>query len=748
MIIADFVAYLLFFTKLLLAVLGVIFLVSGLDDLFIDLYYWGWALYRKIFVMRKHRRLTEEELRGAPEKPIAIMIPAWDESAVIRRMLEVTLQTIDYANYHVFVGTYPNDAATAREVETVRERHANVHRIVCPKDGPTSKSDCLNWVYQGIRVFEKENAIRFEAIVMNDSEDIVHPLYLKLFNYLIPRKDMVQLPVFPLETKWSDFTSGHYMDEFAENHTKDLVVRERLSGFVPGAGVGCGFSRKALETMAEDDNGLIFNLDSLTEDYDLGFRLKRYNFREIFVRHAVDREVMRRSFWTGKSRRVKVKEYIAVREYFPSNFKASVRQKARWVIGISLQGWSHLGWSGSPATKYMLFRDRKGLVTNFATVLGYLVVSVVVGFWIIQWAFPDSYRYPSIVERGSWLWYVILANGFLLAVRLIQRTTCVGRFYGWRQALLCPPHQVWANIINFAAAGRAVYFFSRYLLTGKLISWDKTAHAFPSEEELSTFRRRLGDLLLEKRFITVQQLDEALRRQSECHRPLGSILVELKMVQEDDLLQILGTQLRISTREIDPYSTPLELLRLVPRELAVRYSVYPFELDTEGRLHLAVEQPLKADEKLSLENSLGMSVDLVLATKSDIAFAIRRGYERLTKNTSQVLFGEELLERGLISAEQLSSALKMQRRSYTRLGDILVEKGKLSPEQLTRAVSLYRPEEERLGEFLVNEEFVTMEDVEEALQEQRVRFRYLGRVLKKQGVFGEDFHQEPIYAVP
>ena len=51
-----------------------------------------------------------------------------------------------------------------------------------------------------------------------------------LFNYLVDRKDLIQLPVYPFERKWHDFTSAHYMDEFAELHGKDILVREALAG--------------------------------------------------------------------------------------------------------------------------------------------------------------------------------------------------------------------------------------------------------------------------------------------------------------------------------------------------------------------------------------------------------------------------------------------------------------------------------------------------------------------------------------
>jgi adsorption protein B len=242
MSLSGYVPHLFVFLKDLLWFVAVVFFLSGLDDWFNDLYYAVRSVYRWLFVLPKCHSLTEEQLLALAEQPVAIMIPAWQEAKVIRQMLENTIRILNYANYHISVGTYPNDPETRREMESVREHFDNVHRIVCPKDGPTNKTDFLNWIYQGIEVFEKEHHLQFAVFVMDDSEDLVHPLSLKLFNYLIPRKDMIQLVVLPLEPKRSKFTEGHYCDEFAEMHYKNLVVREFLSNSMSSAGVGCAFS--------------------------------------------------------------------------------------------------------------------------------------------------------------------------------------------------------------------------------------------------------------------------------------------------------------------------------------------------------------------------------------------------------------------------------------------------------------------------------------------------------------------------
>ena len=482
---SDAIAYLLVACQLLIAVVGVVFLVSGTDDLLIDICYLVRVLYKRLFVAPRYPALREQELRARPEQPIAVVIPAWQESSVIRQMLLNTRSRIDYTNYAIFVGTYPNDPATAREVDGLEEVGARVIRVTVPHDGPTNKADCLNWIYHAIRRYEAAEAVAFQIFVMQDCEDVIHPLCYRLFNYLIPRKDMVQLPVLSLERQWCEFTGSHYLDEFAQLHYKDLVVRELLDRSLPAAGVGVAFSRRALAAVADAHHGEVFSTKSLTEDYDFGFRLKRLGMRQIFVKFEVERDVFRSNAASGGTRRTRrVRELVGVREYFPATLRSAIRQKSRWVVGVAMQGWAHLGWSSDWRTNYMLYRDRKSLITNLASVAGYVVVAVVLGVWLMQWLWPDAYRFPPIVQRGSTLWYMLLVNFALLLFRVSQRAYCVWRLHGCPQAALSIPRMVWANFVNFAATVRAMRLYLRYLRTGQAIAWDKTDHTYPVLESI------------------------------------------------------------------------------------------------------------------------------------------------------------------------------------------------------------------------------------------------------------------------
>ncbi len=622
----PWMSYVLLVTWVLLVFVSIVFFLSGLDDFFVDLFYIFRSSYRRMFVLRKDSPLTEKQLTDAPEKPVAIMVPAWDEAAVIHRMLENNLRTLNYSRYHVFVGTYPNDAMTQRQVEVVRERYDNVHRIVCPKNGPTNKADCLNWIYQGILAFEKDRNVRFEIFVLADSGDVLHPLSLKLFNRLVARKDMIQLPVLPLEMKWNHFTAGHYADEFAENHSKDLIVREQLTGALPSAGVGCGFSRRALSLVARDNNNQLFNVDSLTADYEFGLRLGRYGFKQIFAKQVVRRLVSHRSLWSGRISQKTVRECIATRQYFPTRFWQAVRQKSRWMLGINLQGWGNLGWTGRLWSNYALARDRKAIISHQAILLGYLILLVIVAVWVVQKINPGGYKYPPLIEYGTWLWYLILIDIFFLFFRFVQRAFWVQRIYGWAQAVLSFPRLVWGNAINVAATSRALYFWIRSKQTGKPIEWDKTDHVYPSEELLRSYRRRLGDLLLERRFITVSQLERALDMQKENHRPLGAILLEQGWVSEDDLVAVLGVQFHLTTRKIDPALIPKEVIALVRPEVAEKYGVFPLEVTREGKLVLATENIIDAGRMAALEKLLGRPLEVCLSSRTDIASAMKSAY--------------------------------------------------------------------------------------------------------------------------
>lgn len=464
--------------RMLTTLVAVVIFISSLDDFVIDIIALARHLYRRIviFGLKGKRPLHEDALRQAPEKPIAVLVPAWQEAGIIERMLENACRRYEYESYAIFVGVYRNDPETRVSVENVSRHFPHLHIVDVPRSGPTSKADCLNILYAAATATTLDPP--FEIFVIHDAEDVVHPLELKLLNYLIPRKDMVQFPVIALERPIGDFTGGHYMDEFAENHAKDLPVREWLMQTVPSAGVGCGFSRRALAVVAHTRQNGPFNTRSLTEDYDLALTLKYLGFSQIFVRFAIER--------------AHGPEIVATREYFPNDLSAACRQKARWLLGIVFQSMAENGWRGPLRVKYALWRDRKGIVTALAAIIAYIIAATWTAFLLMSLLTNGRVAVPILATAGSLTWWLLILNALLLADRSLHRAFFTAQIYGWRQGVISIPRQIWGNIVNFLAALRALRLFIRHKASGRPLGWDKTSHAFPDAQQLAEWQRSSG----------------------------------------------------------------------------------------------------------------------------------------------------------------------------------------------------------------------------------------------------------------
>lgn len=469
-----------FFSALYIVIFNAVALtifISSVDDFILDCMYLARRVYRHLFIRPKFAKSSDTSLARLRKKQraLAICIPAWHEDAVIADMLTRAVRDLRYDNYKLFVGTYDNDLATRRAVERLRASEPGcAHRIRLVRhnaNGPTNKADCLNSIYNHI-LFEDDWA-RKEGIagfILHDAEDIIHPSELVVFNHLIDRADVIQLPVVPLARPLYDLIGGHYQDEFAESHTKDMVVREALGCGIPSAGVGCAFSADALAGLALLRGGKPFDARSVTEDYDVALDLCDMGYRGIFVRLPS---------LAGK------RSFVATQEYFPNRFQAAVRQKSRWLLGIALESWTKRGWPGSWAQRYMLWRDRKSLITALASAAAYILLGIFLLGLLRPGASWDS-QLESILPQGGIVYWIVLANFGFLVHRAIQRFAYVFRAYGLAQALATPFRIIVGNIINFVAAWRAAWLFRAAQLSGEASAWGKTDHQIPNPDAVIT----------------------------------------------------------------------------------------------------------------------------------------------------------------------------------------------------------------------------------------------------------------------
>lgn len=438
------------------------FVLGGVDDLAIDLLFLGRGGWRQLNRSRRAAPSLTDFAAPEPQGRLAIFVPVWDEAAVIGAMLTSALARLDHPDYHIYVGTYPNDSATIVAVAGVAARDDRVRLVIGSTPGPTTKAANLNSLWHALLRYEESDGIRARAIVLHDAEDMVHPQELRVFDRLIGRHLAVQLPVRPLVQPGSRLVSGHYCDEFAEAHGKQLIVRQALGVGMPLAGVGCAIARTALVQLAAARGGDPFDADSLTEDYELGLHLSALGGQISFARI--------REHHGGPM--------VAVRAYFPAKIDDAVRQKARWMIGIALAGWDRIGWGRrlDLGDHWMRMRDRRQPIAVLVLAAAYLALVATPLGWLGHWlvATPSA---PSAIPP-----IILLACSLLLAWRLVMRAVFTGLAYGMREALWSIPRALVGNVIALLAARRAILRYVA-MLQGAALRWDKTTHAFPDPEK-------------------------------------------------------------------------------------------------------------------------------------------------------------------------------------------------------------------------------------------------------------------------
>ena len=534
-------------------ILILIYFICGIDDTL-------WVIFSMISGLLRRKKdedaddvLDFDRLRNTPPKMLAVTIAAWHEANVIGNVITNFLNTTDYPKsmYHLFVGVYPNDPETIAAVEEVGKTFPNVHVIVNCLEGPTTKAQNLNHVIRQIKAFEKENGVRFAALTVHDSEDVIHTYELLATNYLIDRHDALQFPVFPImemprfRNFFRQLTTATYADEFAENHYITLVERRNAHAFVPCAGTGFALSRSLLEKIGDAD---VLPTGILTEDYMLSLSLFKKGVSFHYVLNRLPR-VMK----NGKQRT----DYITTRSLFPATFKAAVRQKTRWTYGITMQSVSIRDVFGANGVsligRYTFFKDLKAKVLNLLPLLGYIAS--------IYCILAAVFSLEPLYTRDSPVFYLALAVFAFMLIRQFFRGFALYHVYGLRSVFfgcLLPPlfpiRLIYGNIINFVATVRAF----RLKLFGdraanktvkkehrqkaeKTVKWAKTDHEFLSRDQLRAYRRMLGDMLIVQGYLSPEQFQDALAHVDKQHgEQIGAYLVRTGVITEEQMIRALG----------------------------------------------------------------------------------------------------------------------------------------------------------------------------------------------------------------
>ncbi len=167
---------------------------------------------------------------------------------------------------------------------------------------------------------------------------------------------------------------------------------------------------------------------------------------------------------------------------------------------------------------------------------------------------------------------------------------------------------------------------------------------------------RLGDLLVDQEILSLDDVQEALKKQAESMMPLGNILKEQGKISDEQLDQALEMQ-------------QLHQMKL-------------------GDLLINQDLVTSEDVKLALEHQL---------------------------DEKDKPIGHILVEKGKVKDSDISSALEIQSRRKVRLGELLIEAGLISEQDLQYALEEQKVRGSRIGEILLNSHVITEDQLLSAL---------------------------------
>ena len=148
-------------------------------------------------------------------------------------------------------------------------------------------------------------------------------------------------------------------------------------------------------------------------------------------------------------------------------------------------------------------------------------------------------------------------------------------------------------------------------------------------------RKRLGELLVEAERISEIQLAAALHSQRTWGGKLGSTLVRMGFVREEEILECLSAQLRLPSVDFRKVQVSPKATQAVPLHIAEKYGVMPVAAKEElGKksLILAMADPTDLNVVREIEFQTGMAVRPVIAAESAITKAIDRYYRGRERN--------------------------------------------------------------------------------------------------------------------
>jgi type IV pilus assembly protein PilB len=176
----------------------------------------------------------------------------------------------------------------------------------------------------------------------------------------------------------------------------------------------------------------------------------------------------------------------------------------------------------------------------------------------------------------------------------------------------------------------------------------------------------LGEILVENKTLTEEQLREAMTRQQRSRKRLGEILMELGFVSPDAVLDGLSAQLGVPPTRVNSYTVTQEALTCLSEKVARKYTAVPL-LKVGSTLVIATANPRDLQALDDLRFAAGCEVQTMIALESEILQALATFY-------GNPFASETESERATVVVDMAGPQLDLQDQSTQKSASSIVDR--------------------------------------------------------------------------
>src|SRR5512137_474684 len=136
---------------------------------------------------------------------------------------------------------------------------------------------------------------------------------------------------------------------------------------------------------------------------------------------------------------------------------------------------------------------------------------------------------------------------------------------------------------------------------------------------------QIGELLVKENFISAEQLEVALKHQRQNGGRLGSILINLGYVEDDDITSLLSRKYGVPSINLAFFEIDPSVIKLIPVDVAQKYMVVPLSR-VGSTLTVASVDPTNVFAMDDIKFMTGFNVEPVVATEASITEALEKYY--------------------------------------------------------------------------------------------------------------------------